>query len=296
MGGGKGGSSGSSSEVRFAPYLEAAHQQALSEFWTVFAYTKGASPYGDYEQIDIDEGFFGIRTDDPSLTYEIKNYPSLWDMFGKFMAGLDIHDLWSDVYDDILRGPELENAVQAQSVMLQDEIDTNVVPKFVAGMRDINSVNSSAFIIGKSIIQDAHVREINSFSSKLRITAFTTSAEMWSNHLNWSRGVIASYAEIFKLYYATRLDMDRANLEYPAKDAMWDINLFDHARGILGALSGSPASTSGGGNEPSQAQKSIGGALSGAAAGAMVGSAVPGVGTAVGAVVGGVLGLAASFF
>lgn len=288
MGGGKSGSSGSSSEVRFAPYLEAAHQQALSEFWTVFAYTKGASPYGDYEQLDIDEGFFGMTTADPSVTYEIKNYPSLWDMFGKFMAGLDVHDLWADVYDDVIRGPELENAVQAQSVQLQDEIDTNVVPKFVAGMRDINAVNSSAFIIGKAIIQDAHVREINTFSSKIRLTALQLSAEMWNHHLTWSRGVIASYTEIFKLYYATRLDVDRANLEYPAKDAMWDINLFDNARGILGALSGSPAST-GSGNEPSQLQKSLGGAMSGAAAGAMVGGAP-------GAIVGGVLGLAASFF
>lgn len=307
--GSKGGSGTSSSTggdtqstVRYAPYLEAFHSQILnhggsdtpdSSFADIFNLTLNASPYVDYEQLDIDEGFFGMTVADPTVTYEIKNFPSLWDMFGKFMGGLDVHDLWGQIYEDVIQGPEIENAVTAQSELLQDEIDTNVMPRFLAGMRDINSVQSTAFVVGKSIIQSAHVKSINKFSSQIRLQALSISNEQWSRHLSWDESVIRTFADIFKLYYATRLDMDRANLEYLAKDAMWNINLFENARSILGAMTGS-AATSQSGNEPSTAQKAIGGALSGAAAGAMVGPML-GASALTGGIVGGLLGLGSAF-
>lgn len=292
--------------VRFAPYLEAAHSKLLDHqgsddpvisFIDAFNATVGQSPYGSYEAIDIDEGYFGIRTDDPSLTYEMKNYPSLWDMFGKFMAGLDVHDLWGQIYEDVVQGPEIENAVVAQSTLLQDDIDTKVMPKFLAGMRDINSVQATTFVIGKAIIQGAHVKAVNKFSSQIRISAIDISNAQWANHLKWDESVIKSYSEMFKLYYATKMDMDKVNLDYPASDALWDINLFENARGILGAMTGGAATTSG--NKPSQASKSIGGALMGAAGGAMIGAEMGTIfglpGMATGALIGGLLGLGTSF-
>lgn len=278
-GGGKGGGSGDN-EVRFAPYLEDAHQYYLNAFKSVFLATKGQSPYGDYEQIEYDPGFFGGA-------YNISSFPSLWDMFGKFMAGLDVHVLWSQIYSDLVEGPEVANAINAQSALSLDEIDTNVMPKFLAGMRDINHVQGTAFVIGKAIILDGHVKAINKFASQIRIAALTLSSEQWGRHLDWNKTVISTYSEMFKLYYASRIDIDRVNLEYRAKDEMWDINLFDNARAILGALTGSPATTSG--NEPSQTQRAIGGAMTGAAAGWMTGGAA-------GAAIGGLIGLASSFF
>lgn len=280
--------------VRYAPYLEEAHSAILDHggvdepvisFIDTFNAVQGTSPYSTYGQIDVDEGYFGIRTDDPSLTYEMKNFPSLWDMFGKFMGGLDVHDLWGKVYDDVIKGPEIENAVSAQSALLQDEIDVNVMPKFLSGMRDINSVQTTTFVIGKSIIQDAHVKSINKFASQIRIHAITMANDQWSKHLSWNESVIRTFSEMFKLYYASRMDIDRVNLEYLSKNAMWDINLFENARSILGALSGAAATAAG--NEPSQTQKAIGGAATGAAAGAAFGPW--------GAAIGGVLGLAMSF-
>lgn len=295
----KGGSSSGSSEatIRYAPYLESAHSRLLDHggsdeplmsFIDAFNVAINKSPYDSYGQIDVDEGYFGMRTDDPSISYEIKNFPSLWDMFGKFVGGLDVHDLWGQVYEDVIRGPEIENAVNAQSAMLQDEIDTTVIPKFIAGMRDINSVQATTFVIGKSIIQDAHIKSINSFAAKIRIQALAISNEQWAKHLEWNQSVISTFSEMFKLYYASKMDMDRVNLEYQAKDNMWNINLFESARGFLGSMAGSAASASP--NEPSQGSKAIGGALAGAAAGFQLSKGNP-----VGAAVGGVLGLAASF-
>jgi hypothetical protein len=309
MGKSDGGSG--SGEIRYAPYLEAAHGKLLDHegadeptisFIDTFNATmckhEGftdavndkliSSPYRGYEQIDIDDGFFGRTRDDPTVNYHPVNYPGLWDMFGKFMAGVDVHDLWGLTYSDVVQGPEIENAVSAQSALVQDDIDTVVLPKFLGGMRDINSVQSTAFVIGKSIIQTAHVKAINKFSSDLRLRAIDISNAQWIRHLDWNQSVIGVYSEMFKLYYASRMDMDRVNLEYQAKDVMWDINLFENARAFLGAMGGGAATA--GQNEPSTAQKAVGGALGGAAAGWQVSGGNP-----IGAVIGGVLGLAGSF-
>ena len=306
---GKSGGS-SSGEIRYAPYLEAAHSKLLDHegadeptlsfmetFNAALVKMEGlsdsvnanliSSPYRSYENIDVDEGFFGMTTDDPTVTYEIKNYPAMWDMFGKFMAGLDVHDLWGQIYSDVIQGPEVENAITAHSEELQNDIDTQVMPKFLGGMRDINSVQSTAFVMGKSIIHSAHVRAVNTFSTKIKLHAIDISNQQWSRHLDWDESVIRTYAEIFKLYYAAKIDVDKTNLEFAAKDIMWNLNLFENARAMLAAMTGS-AATAGGGNEPSQGQKAIGGALSGAAAGFQVGGPY-------GAVVGGVLGAASSF-
>lgn len=287
MGKSGGGGGDSQSTVRYAPYLESAHSRILDHggsdepvisFIDAFNATVGASPYGAYEQINVDEGYFGSG-------YEISSFPTLWDMFGKFMAGLDVHVLWGQVYEDVVQGPEIENVVSAQSALLQDEIDTTVMPKFVAGMRDINSVQATTFVIGKAMIQDAHVKSINSFAAKLRLHAIDISNAQWTKHLDWNQSVIGTFSEMFKLYYASKMDMDRNNLEYQAKNSMWDINLFESARGIIGAMTGAAATASK--NEPSQTRKAIGGAMAGAAAGAAFGP----WGMAGGAV----LGLAASF-
>jgi hypothetical protein len=281
-----GGGSDTQNTVRYAPYLESAHGKFLgtglvsTNFISVFNTTLDQSPYANYETQDIDEGFFGMRTDDPSLTYEIKNFPSLWDMFGKFMAGLDLHDLWGQIYQDVIQGAEINDAISAHSASLQDEIDTNVMPRFLSGMRDINSVQSTTFVIGKALIQDSHVKAVNEFSTKLRMHAMDVAQQQWGLHLEWNKSVITVFSEMMKLYYSARMDMDRNQLEYEVKDAMWNINLFENARAILGAMAGSAASASP--NEPSAAQKAVGGALSGAAAGAMVGGPIgAGIGAAI---------------
>jgi len=292
MSGGKDDDGGGDTTVRYAPYLESAHSSILnhagadsptSSFIDIFNVTLGASPYADYESIDLSDAFF-------SDGYSIGDFPSLWDMFGKFMAGLDLHDLWSQTYDDVLDGGEIANAVAAQSAVLLDELDSAVFPRFDAGMRDINAVQSSAFIIGRAnILEDGYLKAINKFQAQIRLHVLDVSVQIWNKHVDWNEAVIRVYGELFKLYYSLRMDAERDALEYQAKDAMWDINLFENARAMLGALTGAAATADK--NEPSTMQKAVGGAMSGAAAGYMASSGNP-----VGAVIGGALGLAASLF
>jgi hypothetical protein len=246
----------------------------------------GSSPYGDAEPIPIDDGLLGVH-DDMETNWELKNFPSLWDMFGKFMAGLDVHKLWHQTYQDLTYGPQIQAAVSAQAAMIQDDIDTTVMPKFLAGMRDIGAVHSSSFVVGKSIIQDAHVKAVNKFAGDIRIRALEVSAQVWSRHLDWSQAVVQSYKDMMQFYFVAKMDEREDQMRWAAKHEMWDINLMEHVRGMLGALGGGhPIKDE---NQPSQMQRSIAGLMSGAAAGASIGGPW-------GAGIGGALGLAASLF
>lgn len=294
-----GGSSGNSevTEVRYAPYLEAAHEEILnstggdglgghSVFEAIHA-SIGQSPYSTYSSVDVDEGFFGY-VEGTSTTYEISNFPSLFDMYGKFMAGLDVCDLWGTMYENVVQGGEITDAVTAHSEIVQDELDTTIVPRFLAGMRDINAVQSSAFVTGKALIANAHLKNINEFQAKIRLNAIQTSAIMWAKHLDWNREVMAVYSGMFGQYYSTSKEMVGTNLEYAIKDELWDLSVLDHGRAAIGAMAGAAAAKIE--PEPSQARKALGGAMSGAAmGGAMTG------GSPLGAVIGGLLGAAASF-
>jgi hypothetical protein len=283
--------------VRYAPYLEKTHRiltgvdivagpintmlQALNAAFYKSPYKTG------YKELTPERGFFGVIEGDPGRTYLLEDFPSLWDMFGKFMGGLDLHLLWADVYEDTVHGPEIANSIDAHSALLRDEIDIKVLPAFLAGMRDINAIQSTSFIIGKAIIYDTHTKVVSEYGANLRIAALDLSYKIWFKHLDWSAGVVGTYSELFKLYFATKMENDARQLEYKVKDALWDLGLFEYARAFTGALNGAAATT--GRNEPSQLVKSLSGVISGAATGTMAGG-FP-YGTAVGAGA----GLAGSF-
>ena len=119
MGGGK--SEDQKIEVRYAPYIESNHETFLDTVASYRASTTGDSPFDGYTDIVIEAAFFGTG-------YTIASFPSLYDMYGKFMAGLDICDLYTDAFEDIISTSEVNDLVSAEADMLDDDIDENVLP------------------------------------------------------------------------------------------------------------------------------------------------------------------------
>lgn len=272
-------SGGGTYEVRYAPYIEEAHKEALNNLDALILWVLGSSPYGDYEKLDYHGGLIGED-------YLLKDFPSLWDMYGKFMGGLDVETLWSQLYNRVTRGSEISDAVSAQSELLRDDINKNVLPDFLAGMRDINAVQSSAFILGKAIIQDSKTKALSKFAGDIRIESFKVSAQLWQKHLEWNSTVIDSYREMFKTYFLTHFDETERQMKWDAKHQMWGLNVMDHKRAMIGAAgSGHPVKDQ---NEPSTTSSALAGAASGAAMGTAV---MPGWGTVIGGAVGLVAGL-----
>lgn len=283
-----GGSSGTQ-EIRYAPYLEAAHKEIIGTDdldWDLFSALNEAfdsSPYSDYGSYNPERGFFGYKADGTTL-WQLENFPSLYDMFGKFMAGLDVCTLWGKVYEDVVHGAEINDSIAAHSAVLKDEIDTTIMPSYIAGMRDINAIQSSAFVVGKALMYDTHTKAVNQFAGDLRIHAIDVTTQIWAKHLDWNTSVVTLYGKTLLSYFETKLSLDNAELEFLAKDELWNLNLFEYGRSVIGMLNGAAAAQ--GVNEPSGTQKIVGGAMSGAAMGSMV----PGVGTIAGGVIGGLAG------
>lgn len=297
MGGGGGSDYPEKQEIRYAPYLENAHKYVLDRdgavapnttMFTLFNDALGKSPYDQIEIHNPDEGMFGYQEDGETL-WHISNFPSVYDMFGKFMAGLDVCSLWNNLYEEVVNGPTINNAVSAHAKVMKDEIDSSVMPSFMAGMRDINAVQSSAFIVGKALIYDGHTKKVNEFAGNIRLKMVELTTQMWAKHLEWNTNVVKMYGTLFELYYGKKMETDARNVEYLVKHELWNLNLLDYVRSMLGALNGAPAAATGGGSQPSTLQQAAGGMLSGAAAGF-------GIAGPWGAVGGGLIGLAGALF
>jgi len=280
MGGSSGGGD-SETTIRYAPYVEDKHAAFLLAMATYREATTDDSPFSGYTDIEVENAFFGTG-------YTIASFPTMYDMLGKFMAGLDVDTLYSQILEDTVNAPEVNDLVAAESDLIEDDV-VEAVTAIEVGMRDIGSVMSSTFVVARAIPRDTKVKALEKFRSELKYRLIPVATDRWGKHLEWNKGVIMTYAEVMKLYYSVKMDVDDFNYSMAAKDKLWPFTVLDYERACLGALQGATKSTTdvaGGGSKMGGA---ISGALSGAAAGAIIAGGP-------GAVVGGVLGLAGSLF
>jgi hypothetical protein len=268
---GGGGSSSPSytwSEIRYAPYVEARHSDFLNSVYSARVRAISNSPFVAYTDIEVDDAFFGAG-------YAISSFPSLYDMYGKFMAGLDIEALWTQEYNDTINSPVVNALIAAEGALIDDEIETTSLPRLQTGMRDMNAVMSSSFVVGKSLLEDTRTKVIAKFSADLKYRLIPIAQSRWQTHLDWNKQVVSIYAEIMKLYFSAKTDVDEINYAMAAKNILWPFTVLDFERAAVGALQGATNSKQDVAGA-STASRVLSGALSGAAMGAMVGSQITG--------------------
>ncbi len=247
-----------------------------------------------------------------------------WDTFNNSITTqiattiIDNTDESNNLLDDTTVNAE----IAANDAIIDSRITTTILPRFQAGMQDINAVVGSAFVIGKSNIETEAQLDKDKFGADIRLTNYNLGvkiAEMRNDRImkrdmqhnemimTGTKDVIgmlinrleyikigAHYTtEANRIIFVMRQEYEERVVEWDEKDTVWDMTIYQYGANVMAGITGAAATTRG--NQPSTAQKVLGGALSGVAAGAAVGSAVPGIGTAVGAVAGGVIGLASSF-
>ena len=267
MGGGGGSSSPYTwTEIRYAPYIEARHSDFLNSVYSARVGAISNSPFSAYTDIEVDDAFFGAG-------YTISSFPSLYDMYGKFMAGLDIEALWTQEYNDTIDSPVVSSLIAAEGDLIDDEIEQTSLPRLQTGMRDLNAVMSSSFVVGKSLIEDTRTKMVAKFSADLKYKLIPIAQERWSTHLNWNKLVVGTYAEIMKLYFSAKTDVDEINYSMAAKNTLWPFTVLDFERAAVGALQGSTTSKQDVAGA-STASRVLSGALTGAAMGAQVGAAI----------------------
>jgi hypothetical protein len=292
-----------SQTIRYAPYVEDHHVGFLNLMNVHELIAIENNPFTLFSAIPVNEAFFGTG-------YIISDFPSLYDMYGKFLAGLDVETLFDQVFEGTVNSPIVNDLIAAESALMDDDIEINSLPRIQAGMRDINSVMSSTFIIGKALVEDAKVKSLAKFSADLKYRLIPVAQSRWATHLEWNNKVVGLYAELMKFYYSTKLDVDEFSYSHESKKQLWPFTVLDFERAALGTLQGATNSKENVAGA-STISKVIGGALSGAAMGAMVGStfntassgvqgtssyvAASSAGTTYGAGIGAVLGAAAAY-
>ena len=234
---GGGGGGDSKTEIRYAGYIEEKHKDFLNTLAAQRESDIDNSPFTGYTELEVDDAFFGTG-------YLISSFPSLYDMYGKFMAGLDIDVLYSQIFEDTVNAPEINSLVAAEGVMMDDDIDMSVLPRFQTGMRDINSVMSSSYVCGRAAIEDARVKALSRFSAELKYRMIPVVTDRWRTHLDWNRHTVMLYAEIMRTYYQVKTNVEEHFYNIQELDAKWPWTVLGQERAGLGALQGAKTSDS----------------------------------------------------
>ena len=280
--GGSSGGGGGTNVIRYRPNLEVTHDTLLLHSQGYGDILRDDSPYDDFEYKDFTSGLYGTG-------YTTSSFPSLYDMFGKFGAGLDIESLFSQVLTGIQDMDAIQSASTSHNDLLTDEIEQDVLPRFQLGMRDANAVMSSTFIIGKGIIESARIKKVAEFDAELKYKLIPVAAEVFAQHLKWNQAIIGQYLEILRFAITIEFDTDNHNYLFKVKNHLWPFSVLALERANIAALNGG----GGGGGGGSVAEEASTGSkvMSGVVGGAMIGTKInAGWGTAIGAVVGGIAG------
>jgi len=284
-----GGGGGGAGVVDYPAHMKTWHSMALddsgvdtltSSMTDMMNIAFGADPYAGESAYDPD-------TDLASMLTSV-------DEFKTLVTLLSSGNTLDTVIANILADSRIDNAVDEYSLDLGDRLTSEVIPRFESGMRDINAVVSSAFAIGRSIIEVSQTRQIAKYSADLHLKAFGDDAlRLIALKLEYQKSLTQITSEANRIKIVAKKEEAGVNLEIDEAAATWDMEVFQHGANLLASIGGGvmvPGEKKG----KSQASSAIGGAMMGAAAGAMIGAEMGSITGPQGAAIGAVLGAASS--
>jgi len=288
----KGGGGGSSGKVDYPEYMKTVHETWLgemSDFITVA--TTGASP------------FAAMTAYDPAT--RIAAADTAVCAFNTVVDALDHDADWEAAVDTVVAKADaavfddtyIDADVAAFAALEDDQITNDILPAFQTGMRDVNAVYSSAFVMGEAHIYAMRDRDVAKYTSELKLklnhqriefirTSVDTLISSLMKRVELEQAVAHYTIESNRIGIIAFKEQDEQDLNIADIDARWDMDVYQYGANLLAGIGGG-SGVAGGQAQMSKTQS----ALSGAAAGAAMGTAIsPGYGTAIGAVVGGVYG------
>lgn len=283
------GGGGASGKVDWPSYIKDTHYDWLSNS----GLTVNNVNVNQLLNIAMANGSPWANAETPDQTSNITDMNIAVDDLDTLVDALMENSTLDEVMTNALSQSRINNSVSALSTLLQDDLDSLVIPEFEAGMRDVNAVLSSAFVIGKAILQDGKDKKVAQYAADLAMKIETDMAlKAVGLKLEYGRVASAMAIEVSRLKYSIESEVYHQDLEYAAADSKWGLSLFEQAGNILAAPSGAATTRK---SDPNKVASSVGGALSGAVAGGMLAGAEAGglsgpQGAALGAVVGGVAG------
>lgn len=186
-------------------------------------------------------------------------------------TGTTLDTLISEILDE----SRIDTAVDEFAADLDARLTAEILPRFNAGMRDINAVVSSAFVLGRANIEENQDRQVAKFSADLHMKAFSDDAiRVIALKLEYQKVVSSMVIEANRIKVVAKKEEVDKQLTIDEADALWDLEVFQYGANLLASIGGGTADPNT--KKPSTAASMIGGAMSGAAAGAMIGGAMEG--------------------
>jgi len=184
----------------------------------------------------------------------------------------------------------------AYEAILDDQLETNAIPKFNAGMRNINAVQTSAFTIGQSLLYAFKQRDVAKFQADLSLSGIKQILALMNDKINAKKSVLSGFIEAYRIKIVAEKEEKDSQLKIVENEARWELGVFQSGANLIASITGAAGALPGQ-QETSTSRTAIGGALSGAALGSMIGGMVGGENSnMIGAGLGAAAGLAASFF
>jgi hypothetical protein len=201
----------------------------------------------------------------------------------------------SQVDTNIIDETSLAAAADAHGDILDDRLTSQVLPRFQAGMRDINAVISTSFTLGQTILEAFNTREVADFDAKNRLTSYGQRnqliaegtkdvIQMLNLRLEYIKAATHQSVEGRRVKVVMKKEELTEQLDIDDKDYRWPLEIYQYGNNVMSSISGAAINP---GKQPSTMQSVLGGTLSGAAAGSMI----PGIGTVAGGIIGGIGGL-----
>lgn len=202
---------------------------------------------------------------------------------------------------EILPDTYINARMIAHATALDNEINTKVIPRFNAGMRDINAVQTSAFVIGRAIIELDRNDKVDKFAADMRYQADAKRGDMiqaaaaemirlFLQKAEFQRVIAALTIDQLRIAIAAQTDYKTETKAIAADLKRWPLEVYKYGANMLAGVGGGVTSS-----VPMDGNKTariIGSGLSGAVAGAMVGGQIGGnEGAGYGALLGGLAGL-----
>lgn len=280
MGGGGSSNTNTITETRYAPYIEAKHEPFLVAGVETRESIIGSSPYALYTAPNIDDGFF-------SLGFILSSFPSLYDTFGKTMAGLDIDSLFTNNFSGKMA--DTESVIKSELTLIDDAIDQEQTHKTTA--RELNATQGSPFIIVNANIEKDRIKKTTELRLAAKYSLIPGVVNTWTKTLNWKKDTIVEYAKALQNYYLCKINTDTAEYRKKNENTSWPLTVLDFERSLYAAMLGTRFSRSLTTKERSDISKALL-VASYTAQGAQLGFMVSGIGIVAGGVIGFVIGIA----
>jgi hypothetical protein len=213
----------------YADYLQEHHDRFLNETEAKRLIAILDSPYDEYTYVEVDKAFFGTG-------YSHTDFPSLYDMYGKFMAGFDIDAAWRRAFNETVNASEIEDIIFKEVDLLDDTYDKVVIPKYKLSMREMNAVQSSTFVVGSALIENKRQLEMLKILSNTVDDVIPLVNAAHADFLNHQKETVRKHALNVKQYYMTEMYVADRNYTMSARGASWPMTVLEYERKNLGAL------------------------------------------------------------